>query len=311
MEVVYTWTCGDSGTSTTDNDNDGFLSDEDPDDNDPCVPVAQASNCNPIPNCDNYTGTIFFDNCDDGSLYYFIRLANGEVIDPYFINGIEFEPKEGQIVKFDYILPDFLSPCSIADETVEVTCIEEIPQVVDDPIFAEFPWLANKVQPNTCTEGQVTVYQSGAFQFVYIEQATGDSLFFQTGQYYCETTPTYDCVAAYNLSTIVDTWTCGQSQTISSPKTNTLVRKESAAIADFTLFPNPTTGQFTVSLPALLSTEQNLRIFNTQGQLIQTIQIPVGQTTHTLDLNGQARGVYLVQMHSKEGVISKRLVLQE
>jgi len=310
-EIVDTWTCGDSGTTVTDNDNDGFSSNEDPDDNDPCVPVAQASDCMQEPNCDNYTGTIFFENCDDGSIFYFIRLANGEIFDPYLADGIEFDPKEGQIVKFDFVIPDFVSPCSITDETVEITCIEEVPQVVDDPIFAEFPWLAAKVQPTTCTEGQVTVYQSGAFKFVFIEQATGDSLFFQTGQYYCETTPTYDCVAAYNLSAIVDTWTCAQSNAIINDDTRTKpqlsVRQAIPTSLAFKAFPNPTSGDLTIQSNSLqLDTPAQLSVFNQLGNLL--IQVPIANGNQALNIAHLPQGVYYLVLEQGMEKVYERVV---
>ena len=76
-------------------------------------------------NCQN-TGTIFFENCDDGRLFYFIRTDEGQVYDPYFDDGIDFTPIDEQRVNFDFVDATFSAPCSIAEKAIIITCVEEI-----------------------------------------------------------------------------------------------------------------------------------------------------------------------------------------
>ncbi len=75
------------------------------------------------PDCNRYTGTIVFQNCDNGQLYNFIRTADGQLLDIYFPLGTNFALIEGQSVKFDYQVASFNSPCSAASQAVNVTCI--------------------------------------------------------------------------------------------------------------------------------------------------------------------------------------------
>jgi len=79
---------------------------------------------NPIPDCNNNSGTIFFRDCDDGQLFYFIETADGIIYDPYFDNTITYEPIDGQKVNFDFVDATFDSPCSIAEKAITITCIE-------------------------------------------------------------------------------------------------------------------------------------------------------------------------------------------
>lgn len=76
--------------------------------------------------CTNNQGQIFFQNCDDGVEYFFIN-SNGQILDPYYDVGINFNHAEGQNVNFGFRDADFETPCSFADKAVIITCIEEVP----------------------------------------------------------------------------------------------------------------------------------------------------------------------------------------
>lgn len=77
-------------------------------------------------NCNNYQGKIVFEACDDGRIFFFAQTTDDRLLDIYFEEGINFDYYEGQPIQFDYTPASFSSPCSIADEAVIVTCIEEI-----------------------------------------------------------------------------------------------------------------------------------------------------------------------------------------
>jgi len=80
--------------------------------------------CGSATSCNENTGTIFYDYCDDGQYYYFIRLTDGTVVDPYNADGVEFDYPDGQTVNFNYVPENFASPCSIAQKAVSILCIE-------------------------------------------------------------------------------------------------------------------------------------------------------------------------------------------
>lgn len=75
----------------------------------------------------NTEGTLFFDNCDDGNLYFFVRTADGKIYDPYYASGVSFEHEEGEAkVNFGFIDADFATPCSVAEKAILITCIEPV-----------------------------------------------------------------------------------------------------------------------------------------------------------------------------------------
>lgn len=96
------------------------------------VDVISEGECSDDNICSEEMGTVFFERCDDGTVFYFIKTDNNEIIDPYFSDGVDFTPEEGQYVEYSYTLADFDSPCSIAVRAVTIDCIvliEDAPPV--------------------------------------------------------------------------------------------------------------------------------------------------------------------------------------
>ncbi len=82
--------------------------------------------CGTQNSCNQYTGTVFYEVCEDGQYYYFIRLTDGTVVDPYNAAGVNFDYPDGVTVNFDYEPVNFSSPCSTASKAVSVLCIQTI-----------------------------------------------------------------------------------------------------------------------------------------------------------------------------------------
>lgn len=78
-----------------------------------------------LQSCVSNTGRMFFENCDDGTEFFFIEDQNGTILDPYFGEGVEFSEQNGITVNFGYRPADFASPCSQAEQAIELTCVEE------------------------------------------------------------------------------------------------------------------------------------------------------------------------------------------
>lgn len=72
----------------------------------------------------------------------------------------------------------------------------------------------------------------------------------------------------------------------------------------FKLFPNPSTGKFTISSSAA----GTIAIINANGQVIHTTTTHIGETEH--QLTHLARGVYSVRLTTEYGVQLKKLVIQ-
>jgi len=74
--------------------------------------------------CTAKQGIMFFQNCDDGTPFFFIRGDDGLIYDPYYGEGVEFEEEDSLRVLFGFQAADFPTPCSVADRAVVLTCVE-------------------------------------------------------------------------------------------------------------------------------------------------------------------------------------------
>ena len=77
-------------------------------------------------------------------------------------------------------------------------------------IFNEYPFLNNLIDSNNCNSESVTVYQSGIYFYVLVEDGENTILYNSEGQLYCQDFSGFNCVDAYGFTSdmIVDSWSC-------------------------------------------------------------------------------------------------------
>lgn len=88
---------------------------------------------------------------------------------------------------------------------------------------------------------------------------------------------------------------------------DTLSSDDFATLNNISIYPNPTSnGAFSIS-----STEQlkSITVYNVNGQIIQEIKNPNTVTTETYDVNNLSTGFYLVQLASKNGSVTKKVIV--
>jgi hypothetical protein len=79
---------------------------------------------------------------------------------------------------------------------------------------------------------------------------------------------------------------------------NLVLTYEASKWNDLRLYPNPITGWTQIQLPAGLSDQTLLQIYDGTGRLISSQIIPVGVQNWTLDLTRLPAGLYQVQVVS-------------
>jgi len=96
------------------------------------------------------------------------------------------------------------------------TCENENPLPPNNnTLFDEYLWLNTLVNPADCIgESKVTVYPYGSHSFVFIEDNNGGNLYYEDGAFYCSDVPGYSCVQAYRLTNPIESWTCGDENTV-------------------------------------------------------------------------------------------------
>ncbi len=75
----------------------------------------------------------------------------------------------------------------------------------------------------------------------------------------------------------------------------------------FKIFPNPTSDVFTVQIFEPKITNLNIQIFNLNGQQMNTIST-IADSSFTIDLSQFPSGMYILQIHSEQGLFVQKVV---
>jgi len=81
------------------------------------------------------------------------------------------------------------------------------------------------------------------------------------------------------------------------------------ALGTISLFPNPTTGAFTLERTELAG-DIEVTVIGLQGQLLRATEWTAGQSELNIDLSDLAAGVYMVRLTAKEGTRTLRVAVQ-
>jgi hypothetical protein len=111
----------------------------------------------------------------------------------------------------------------------------------------------------------------------------------------------YNDLWKYNVDT-----TCGVCP-------NTTSIEETNFTNDLLVFPNPINSSFTISFPSSEKQTVELRIYNTLGELNLFLPINIGMEKvfkKEINVEKWSEGIYFLQVKMKEGVVSKKVMVQ-
>jgi len=302
-------------------------------------------NCNApppfhIPDCSKNTGTFFYDDCG-GTNYYFIRLTDGRVFDPYlsnedlatiFPNGVT----EGFQVNFDYVFKDPINPCNI--QPIDITCIEPVPTCNDsiqngdeegidcggnncDPcdsttptilpsIFEEYPELLDLVDPFNCNGETVMVYDYDTYVYIYMGINNVGALYY-SGNSFCEDEPGSSCLSYYHLNynNATATWSCGE-MIANQSKTARTENKKMKQLS-FTVYPNPSSGKVFIDFGEFDSTNSSLSIYDVSGKKVYNYKVDDTTNEKTIELNltDLDKGIYIVELKNELSTQIEKLLI--
>ena len=193
-EVVSTWSCGDNPPTT----NPQIFTD-----------YTWLGNVVDPNNCEGTNITVY----QSGNFQYLFIETNEESV--LYLGDGTFYCTDGNNFSCitAYGLTQVVSTWSCGDN----------PPTTNPPIFTDFSWLSDVVDPNDCQGTSITVYQSGNFQYLFIESNDGAVLYLEDGTFYCTDGSNFSCVNAYGLTQVVSTWSCGDNPPVedcSSPVSN-------------------------------------------------------------------------------------------
>ena len=84
------------------------------------------------------------------------------------------------------------------------------------------------------------------------------------------------------------------------------------AIANLDIYPNPSRDVFNVTFTSEEVQDLKVRLLNVIGEELinEDLQQFIGEYTKQIDLTGNAKGIYFLEIETNNGVINKKLILQ-
>jgi uncharacterized protein (TIGR03790 family) len=152
---------------------------------------------------------------------------------------------------------------------------------------------------------------TGAHGVVYVNYFSRSLDVKKLYSFYTDTTSMYNLAESYYSSI---PWLSWHSVVIGDPKTsiiidNTVSLHNLTSNDDIDIYPNPATGIFTLELNNLRG--QQINIVNQLGQYINASKTEFSNGTYMLDLSNQPTGIYLIQIKTDKGIITKKLVVNK
>ena len=105
---------------------------------------------------------------------------------------------------------------------------------------------------------------------------------------------------------------CENSDTINITIADCLGIDQLGEEVEVNFYPNPSNGQFNVEVSGLRSKDLQVNVFNAQGQMVHTENwVDLAPSfIRTIDLTGQAAGLYMIQMSSEYGSAVSRVTVE-
>lgn len=256
--------------------------------------------------CNNTTTTVY----NKGTFQYiFVETENGGTL--YFEDGTKYcTDRSGLNCREFY---------GLTERTMEWSCGEESGQEeVEQPelsadIFEEFSWLRSVLDDSSCDGTTARVYNTGAFQYVFIEAAMGGTLYFEDGTRYCGNRANLNCEEFYGLEEVADTYVCNGGKFVIEPKdefsksSNTHLTKNKLNETAFNikLYPNPTNNYLNIEFLQALEKELQVTLYDISGKTIQSFTT---LDNFKLNLSTQNEGIYLLELRSEDAIQQHKIM---
>ena len=92
--------------------------------------------------------------------------------------------------------------------------------------------------------------------------------------------------------------------------TNTAIYNMTGATHGFSFYPNPANGKITVNLQQFSPAPVTLKIYGLNGDLVYDRQLSGSAVLQSVQINGLAKGVYVIQAIAESGVYNGKLVIE-
>jgi hypothetical protein len=156
----------------------------------------------------------------------------------------------------------------------------------------------NTVNVGVSTTGVTLTAAASPATYQWMNCGTNSIIGGQTNQNYtASANGNYAVIVTQN--SCVDTSSCVNVSTVGIAENNS---------ESFTIYPNPSTGQFTFELGTAVDLTENrkLEVFNVLGEKV--LETVITTSKFDVDLTTQKNGIYFVRIETNKGVLTKKLI---
>jgi hypothetical protein len=81
-------------------------------------------------------------------------------------------------------------------------------------------------------------------------------------------------------------------------------------ITNISVYPNPSSGIFTLELNNIIEKNTILTIVNSVGKVIYSEKLEIGERTKDINLSEYSKGIYFLEIETENRILNKKLVLK-
>lgn|GEM_PF-7109896 len=232
---------------------------------------------------------IDIENCENGFIkvydfneYAFISISDG--------NNSELYLNDGRLWCADGLELNCVNAYGLTESqiSVECSCNNSDPGNLEG-IFEQYPWILTWVNPENCSNEQISEYEYFDHNYLYIETDECNALYRDDGIIYCIDSENFSCLNFYGLTNTINYWSCTSDKTVNN---------ETISNIDFNIVPNPNNGYFEILIPASKKGNYLINIYNVNGAIIKTIAAEESDSSKQIAVNLQdaATGIYYVEI---------------
>ena len=81
-------------------------------------------------------------------------------------------------------------------------------------------------------------------------------------------------------------------------------------LSSISIYPNPSTGLFTIDFKRVKENNSNISIVNSIGNVVFSEELIIGEFSKQIDLSNLSKGIYLIELQTEIGVYKNKIILQ-
>ncbi|MDG1719322.1 MAG: T9SS type A sorting domain-containing protein [Flavobacteriales bacterium] len=85
---------------------------------------------------------------------------------------------------------------------------------------------------------------------------------------------------------------------------------DSEILSNISIYPNPSSGMFTIEFKRVTEKSSNISIVNSIGNIVFSEDLIIGESSRNIDLSEFSQGIYLIELQTELGFYKKKIILQ-